>query len=79
MIETLKKIKVLFIEDNPDDVELELYELRKGGFDITHTVARNLEQFLKCLENFEFDIVIADYNLPNLTGVEAIHILQERK
>lgn len=78
MVETLKKIKVLFIEDNPDDVELELYELRKGGFDVSHTVARNREQFLASLENLEADIVIADYSLPDLTGIEAIHILQER-
>ena len=55
MIETLKKIKVLFIEDNPDDVELELYELRKGGFDVNHTVARNREQFLASLENLDAD------------------------
>jgi signal transduction histidine kinase len=79
MVETLKKINVLFIEDNPDDVELELYELSKGGFDISHTVARNREQFLASLENLEADIVIADYSLPDLTGIEAIHILKDRE
>ena len=79
MDETLKKIKVLFIEDNPDDVELELYELRKGGFEVRHQVARNRQQFLASLENLDADIVIADYSLPDLTGIEAIHILQEGK
>jgi signal transduction histidine kinase len=78
MDDTLKKIEVLFIEDNPDDVELELYELRKGGFDVTHHVARNREQFLASLENLNADIIIADYSLPNLTGIEAIHLLQEK-
>ncbi len=79
MDETLKKIEVLFIEDNPDDVELELYELRKGGFEVSHHVARNREQFLASLENLKADIVIADYSLPDLTGIEAIEILQEKK
>ena len=78
MDETLKKIEILFIEDNPDDVELELYELRKGGFEVSHHVARNREQFLASLENLNADIVIADYSLPDLTGIEAIHILQEK-
>jgi signal transduction histidine kinase len=78
MIETLKKINVLFVEDNPDDVELELYELRKGGFDVSHQVARNRDEFLAALDNLVADIIIADYSLPDLTGIEAIHILQER-
>ncbi len=78
MDETIKKIEVLFIEDNPDDVELELYELRRGGFEVSHHVARNREQFLASLENLNADIVIADYSLPDLTGIEAIHILKEK-
>jgi signal transduction histidine kinase len=78
MPETLKKINVLFIEDNPDDVELELYELRKGGFEVNHQVVRNRKEFLAALDNLDVNIVIADYSLPDLTGIEAIHILQER-
>ncbi len=78
MQETLKKINVLFVEDNPDDVELELYELRKGSFDVSQQVARNRDEFLAALENLDVDIVIADYSLPDLTGIEAIHILRER-
>jgi signal transduction histidine kinase len=78
MQETLKKINVLFVEDNPDDVELELYELRKGGFDVSQQVARNRDEFLTVLENLDVDVVIADYSLPDLTGIEAIHILKER-
>ena len=72
MSETLKKINVLFVEDNPDDLELELYELRKGGFDVSHRVARNRREFLAALENIDADIVIADYSLPDLTGIEAV-------
>jgi len=78
MQKTLKKINVLFVEDNPNDVELELYELRKGGFDVSQQVVRNRDEFLAALENLDVDIVIADYSLPDLTGIEAIHILQER-
>lgn len=29
------KIWVLFFEDNPDDVDPEIYELQKGGFEVS--------------------------------------------
>jgi len=74
----MKKINVLFVEGNPDDVELELDELRKGGFDVSHQVTGNRDEFLAVLDNLAADIVIADYSLPDLTGIEVIHILRER-
>ena len=75
---TMKKINVLFVEDNSDDVELELDELHKGGFDVSHQVAGNRDEFLAALDNLVADIVISDYSLPDLTGIEVIHILLER-
>lgn len=78
MIQQPRHIKVLFLEDNPDDVELELYELRKGGFTVVHEVARNRQEFLDGLSHLEADIIIADYSLPDITGIEAIQICQER-
>ncbi|OGQ95421.1 MAG: hypothetical protein A2521_06775 [Deltaproteobacteria bacterium RIFOXYD12_FULL_57_12] len=75
----MRKIRVLFLEDNPDDVELELYELRKGGFDVTHDVARNRQEFFEKIAPFAADIIIADYSLPDFTGIEAIHACRELK
>ncbi|MBI5188329.1 MAG: response regulator [Nitrospirae bacterium] len=73
-----RKLKVFFLEDNPDDVELELHELRRGGFDVTSEVARNRKEFLEKLTDLDADIIIADYALPDITGIEAIHICQEK-
>jgi len=74
-----QRIKVFFLEDNPDDVELELHELRKGGFEVIYEVARNRKEFLEKLPNLDADIILADYTLPDITGIEAIHICQEKK
>jgi two-component system cell cycle sensor histidine kinase/response regulator CckA len=79
MTEATRKIKVLFLEDNPADVDLELYELRKGGFDVHHQTAKNREQFLAELKKSDYDIIIADYSLPDITGIEALHICQREK
>jgi two-component system cell cycle sensor histidine kinase/response regulator CckA len=74
-----QRIKVFFLEDNPDDVELELHELRKGGFEVTYEVARNRKEFFEKLPNLDADIILADYTLPDITGIEAIHLCQEKK
>jgi signal transduction histidine kinase len=74
-----QRIKVFFLEDNPDDVELELHELRKGGFEVIYEVARNRKEFFEKLPNLDADIILADYTLPDITGIEAIHICQEKK
>jgi two-component system cell cycle sensor histidine kinase/response regulator CckA len=74
-----QRLKVFFLEDNPDDVEIELYEFQKGGFDVSYEVARNRKEFLEKLPVIDADIILADYALPDITGIEAIHICQERK
>lgn len=76
---TEKKIKVFFLEDNLDDVGLELYQLKKGGLEVTYEVARNRKEFLEKIQDINVDIILADYALPDITGIEAIHICRERK
>lgn len=78
MKHNIRQISVLFLEDNQDDVALELYELRKGGLDVRHNVARSRAEFMECLESPDYDIIIADYNLADITGIEAIHICRWR-
>jgi signal transduction histidine kinase len=79
MTEIKKRLKVFFLEDNPDDVELELHELQKGGFEVSFEVAKNRKEFLEKLPDIDADIILADYVLPDITGIEAINICQEKK
>ncbi len=74
-----KHLRVFFLEDNGDDVEIELYELRKAGYDVEHEAAMNRKQFLARIEQFNPDIVLADYSLPDITGIEAIKICSDLK
>jgi hypothetical protein len=41
------KLKVVFLQDNLDDVELELREMRKGQFQVEYDVARNRMEFME--------------------------------
>jgi len=78
MSETLSQIRVFFLEDNPDDIELELYELSSAGFQVTYDSARNKKEFMEKLPSLDADIILADYSLPDITGFEAIKIINQR-
>lgn len=74
-----RKLKVFFLEDNPDDVELELHEIVKAGFDVVYDVARNRKEFFEKITGCSADIILADYSLPDITGTEAITLCHELK
>jgi signal transduction histidine kinase len=73
------KLRILVIEDEPSDAELEIAELRRGGFDVSSDVAQTREEVFNYLEKNAYDLVLADYNLPHFRGMEAVDIIREKK
>ena len=69
------KLRVLIVEDDQADVELLLLALRRNGFDVTSEVAQTMEEFTSRIEATGYDLIIADYNLPQWRGTEALEIL----
>jgi signal transduction histidine kinase len=69
------KLRVLLVEDNPADVELELLTLRKNGFDVSGDVAQTAEEFTARIRTSRYDLILADYNLPQWRGTDALDIL----
>ncbi|HEY6764372.1 MAG TPA: ATP-binding protein [Candidatus Sulfotelmatobacter sp.] len=68
-------LHVLMVEDNPLDVELVQRELRRAGFDFTAVVVQKREDFIYQVQTRRPDVVLADYNLPQWRGMEALAIL----
>jgi PAS domain S-box-containing protein len=73
-----KPLRVLFIEDWQEDVELSVHCLRQAGLEVRCDVAQNAEEFAACLDRSAYDVVLADYSLPAWSGIEGLAILQER-
>ena len=69
------RLRVLLVEDSPADVELELLTLRKDGFDVSGDVAQTAEEFTARTRSAHYDLILADYNLPQWKGTEAVDIL----
>jgi len=69
------KLRVLLVEDNPADVELELSALRKDGFDVSADVVQTAGEFTSRIQTANYDLILADYNLPQWRGMDVLDIL----
>ncbi len=70
-------VRILVIEDSEPDTRLMMRELRNSGFDPTYQRVDTPEAMRSALENEQWDLVIADYNMPHFSGEDALKILQE--
>src|SRR6185436_11692362 len=71
------KIRILIVEDNPRDVELMEYELKRGRIDFVSEVVQNEAGYKNALENFIPDIILSDYSLPLFDGRTAFKIREQ--
>ncbi len=70
-------LHVLMLEDNPDDVLLIKRELTRAGFRPALKVVQTETDYLGALST-DWDIVLADYNLPGYDATRALEELRER-
>src|SRR2546423_5565567 len=72
------KIHVLQVEDNLLDAELVLCELKLGGFDASSTVVQTPADFKREISIRQPDVVLADYNLPQWRGMDALEVMRAK-
>jgi signal transduction histidine kinase len=70
------QLRVLHVEDNQLDAELVAQALRKGGFSVSMVVVQAEAEFERQLPLHRPDVVIADYNLPQWQGMDALEVLR---
>ena len=76
---SVRSLRVLFIEDFVDDVELVTRALEKASFAVESQVADRLETVTAAIQDREWDLIISDYNLPGFNGEEALKISKKLK
>ena len=72
------RLRVLMLEDNPADAELLLQELRRAGFEPDVQCVDCERDYLSSLDP-SFDLILADYNLPQFDALRALGHLQVRQ
>ena len=74
---TGKPLRVLMVEHSRPDAQLCLQVLKKAGFQLRVDLVETPEEFAKRLGSSDYDIVLADYRLPQWTGIEALALLKQ--
>jgi len=72
-------IRILIIEDNDNDKELLLLELRRGGYDPEYICVETEQAMNAALDQNQWDIIISDYSMPKFSGLLALKIAKERE
>jgi signal transduction histidine kinase len=71
-------LRILLIDDNQDDRFLTLRELRRKFSDLEVREILDARGFAEALDNWEFDLVVTDYQLGWSTGIELLHAVKSR-
>lgn len=69
------KANILIAEDNPALAAVIEFNLRRAGFSVTRTKNGRVAWEAACRE--EFDLVVTDHQMPEMTGVELCQKLRE--
>src|SRR5437899_11910546 len=74
-----KKLNILLLEDAAADAELVERELVKAKIDFVAKRVETQEEFIRHLVEFQPNIILADYSLPQFTALDPLPLLKERK
>ncbi|MBF0372785.1 MAG: response regulator [Alphaproteobacteria bacterium] len=73
------RLRVLLVEDEKFALSIEKLVLKQLGISLV-TVAMDGGEALKILEGAaDFDLVISDWNMPFITGIELLRILRQKR
>ncbi len=77
MIKSLKKIKILFIEDEENLLNSLSFILEANGFDVTKAVSG--EEAVEKIKDNIFDMILLDISLPGMDGFETAEKIKKIK
>jgi diguanylate cyclase (GGDEF)-like protein len=73
-----EELRVLIVEDNPDDAEMMCAVLEDEGFEVEPHRIDTPPDLIRALDQ-HWDLILCDYSLPRLGATEVLRILREHK
>jgi PAS domain S-box-containing protein len=70
-------LRVLLYEDCAEDIELILRALKADGFEVVPDIAVTLEEVLERAHSVRYDVILSDYRMPCINGMECFTALRE--
>ncbi len=72
-------LKVLIVEDSPDDAALVLRELRRAEYEPVSERVETAEAMIAALERAEWDVILSDYTMPHFSALQALETLKSKQ
>jgi PAS domain S-box-containing protein len=73
-----KHLRALIIEDDEDDSEFMLRELRRSGYDVDFERVDTAEAMKAILPEKNWDLILSDYSMRRFSALEALKVLKAR-
>ncbi len=71
-------IRILLVEDSPEDAELILQHLRDNGISFTSDHVVTFQGFISALSKGPWDLILSDFSLPGTNGMEILRELRNQ-
>ena len=71
-----KSLRVLLVEDNPDDAELVILELHRAGYRPSFVRVQTAGEMTAALTNERWDVIVSDHSLPSFSAPEAFALVR---
>ncbi len=69
-------INILILEDSKMWAEMMVRELERHEYQVSYDLVTSENEFREAIKNNNYDIILADYSLPQWDGEKAFHVLQ---
>lgn len=71
-------LRLLLVEDSPEDAELLVRHLQKGGYDVSFERVDSHDAMSAALDRQSWDLIISDHSMPGFSGPEALKLAREK-
>lgn len=72
-------LRILLLEDVPSDAELETLTLKRARIVCETRCVETKADFVQQLDQFNPDLVLSDFTLPNFDGLSALRLVRDRQ
>jgi diguanylate cyclase (GGDEF)-like protein/PAS domain S-box-containing protein len=71
-------LRTLVVEDSEDDAQLLIRQLTRAGYEPAAARVETAEEMSRLLDEKTWDLIIADYSLPQFSAIRALNLLHEK-